>query len=138
MLRKILILLIVFTITESVAFTQNSLRFVKWGDGQLQAQVTLIEDIPLFRGNILIKFIDGEVSLKLINTSYEEVQASELWKLKQLDLKGYVEVKSEMRTISKEKYLYYELLPLRINPENGKIEKLISFDIELVTKFTFP
>lgn len=51
---------------------------------------------------------------------FEELQASELQNLKQIDIKNDVEVRSEMRTISKKTYLYYELFPLRINAENGK------------------
>lgn len=119
---------------ESVTFPQNRLRTVNWENGQLQTQVISLENIPLFSENIPIQFIHGDVNVKLINTHFEEVQASELQNLKQIDIKNDIEVRSEMRTISKEIYLYYEVFPLRINPENGEIEKLISFDIELEVK----
>jgi len=118
-----------------VAYPQNRLRTVNW-DGQLRTQVTSAENTLLFSENIPLQFIQGDVNVKLINKHYEELQASELQNLKQFDIKDDVEVRSEMRVISKEKYLYYELIPLRINPDNGKIEKLISFDIELEIKPT--
>ncbi|PKP33704.1 MAG: hypothetical protein CVU00_10260 [Bacteroidetes bacterium HGW-Bacteroidetes-17] len=134
MLRKILILFILIAIKGSVAFPQNRLRTVNWNDGQLQTPNISIENLPFFSEHIPIQFIHGEINVKLINMHFEELQASELQNLKQIDIKNDVEVRSEMRTISKKKYLYYELVPLRINPDNGKIEKLISFDIEIEVK----
>ena len=123
MLRKTLFYTLFILIFGSSVSAQGGLRKINWEDGKLFAQTKSFGLLPVFSDNIPIRFLTGKVSVNLLNAVYQEVDANEYLFLKNLPIKPAIEIKSERKIISKENFLFYQLTPLRINPENGVIEK---------------
>ncbi len=134
MLRKIIgIFILVFWI-GSVAFSQEHLRIINWDDGQLIDHARAFGQLPIFSENIPLDYYSGEAKVNLLNLQFQEASEFESTLFKSLLLNTKIDIESEVKFRDEKAYLFYQLVPLRINPVLGKIEKLISFDVEIQMK----
>jgi hypothetical protein len=70
--------------------------------------------------------------INIINAEYEDEIPSNISKLNDLDkLETSPEIRAYQRIIKKQANICFELVPLRKNPLNGNIERLIYFEVEI-------
>ena len=131
MLKRIFILILFFYSLGMELAAQNGLRRVNWDETQLVSYGDSQIQYPIFREQIPLQFSSGEFKAKLLNPYFREVEPDEYKLLEGVSIQEKILIKSEKRVISNKPSLYYEFIPLRKNLKNGKIEKLISFDLEL-------
>lgn len=135
--QKALKILTLILILGSGCFAQNDLREVKWDDNRFLLHAKAHKQLPVFSEQIPFYSIAAGVKVKLLNTTFEQLSATESAAFKNLNLQHDIQIHSEVKKISQKYFLYYEFTPLRMNPESKKIEKLMTFDlsVELIPEF---
>ncbi|NOQ27768.1 MAG: type IX secretion system sortase PorU [Bacteroidales bacterium] len=79
--------------------------------------------------------LNSQVDIKIINIKFEKLTDKEQSIIKYGDqIPNNISYKIEINYKRKQAYLQFNLLPLRKNQFNGQLEKVISFDMELIPK----
>jgi hypothetical protein len=87
--------------------------------------------IPYYYELIKVDFED--IKLSIVNVSYKTLSNYELKTLKnKIVLRNEIQFSYTISYKRKQPYLQLNMLPLRNNPATGEIEKVISFDIQVV------
>ncbi len=131
MLKRILILLLFFCFQGMVLTAQNGLRKVNWKENKLDRFNLSQNQLPTYSESIPLQILNAKFKAKLLNPLFQEISVLEEELLQGQKIEEEIIIRSETRLISNQSSLFYELVPLRRNLKTGKIEKLISFDIEL-------
>jgi len=149
-MRKLLTFILI--ITSYYCFAQNEKKFnLKWTttkifspDGKstkvLNFEGAYLEGgqniFPFFSENLKIENNLTDYSISLIETVYEDLTQQETALIDTDNIFNKISLKSNKAGIKKQKYLQIKFLPIRKNPSNGRLEKLIEFRIKLTQETT--
>lgn len=102
------------------------------------AQYSFYDDfLPRFYGNVPIKPFDRAITVTLVNTAFEPLSDAEVALLRNPSkIPSQIEVKASIALQKKQAQGVITFLPIRKSPQTGKFEKLISFDVEVVSGTT--
>ncbi|MCD4747629.1 MAG: type IX secretion system sortase PorU [Bacteroidales bacterium] len=88
--------------------------------------------LPVYFERFKLNSISVDINVLLKNKIFKELNPEEIKNIKTLDrIKTELILNSSKTLDRKEPYVSISFIPIRKNPDNGKYEKLISFDMEL-------
>lgn len=88
--------------------------------------------LPYFSTNLIIESNRNNYSISLNETEYKPLTQYELELTKSINFADSITYKIHKAAIRKQKYLQVRFVPIRKNPSNGILEKLIKFKIKTI------
>ncbi|MCF8297205.1 MAG: type IX secretion system sortase PorU [Saprospiraceae bacterium] len=90
------------------------------------------DQLPYYFKIIKINSEFSNVSVKIINPKFQQLEESEIKQIKELrKINGEIKVNSHISVVRKIPYANYSFIPIRKNPQSGQLEKLISFETDI-------
>lgn len=130
-------------ISQNISFSDS----IKWQDNKLfynnvkkssnilyftNCNIRSSDELPEFFAKIPININIEIISIEKKIVNYEVVDKFDYSKSYEIDkILNEPEVKAWVSTFRKKKYLSFELLPLRINPNTGNLERLVYFEYQI-------
>ncbi|MBU0763651.1 MAG: type IX secretion system sortase PorU, partial [Bacteroidetes bacterium] len=91
--------------------------------------------LPVYFERIPMEAEYSEITVRLENTVFETAKSEDIKRIQHLDkIKSTINIVSETHSERKKPYLHISFVPLRKNPANQKIEKLIRFNLVIDKK----